>query len=92
MILSSPWCCLLAVLALLPWVGPWRGNDRVQNTLRSLLFLMLALALTQPRFRASDSQVDRVLILDRSASVVEQAHQSITSLAGFRSCGPSRPW
>lgn len=82
MILSSPWWCLLAVLALLPWVGPWRGNDRVQNTLRSLLFLMLALALTQPRFRSSDSQVDRVLILDRSASVVEQAHQSITSLAG----------
>ncbi len=82
MILSSPWWCLLAVFALLPWVGPWRGNDRVQNVLRSLLFLMLALALTQPKFRSNDSQVDRVLILDRSASVVEEAHQSVGSLAG----------
>ena len=78
MILSSPWCCAIAVLALLPWVGPWRGSNRVQNVLRSLLFLSLACALAQPRFVVDDTQVYHVLIADYSDSVTEDAQRSVT--------------
>ncbi|MEM8669028.1 MAG: VWA domain-containing protein [Planctomycetota bacterium] len=79
--LSFPWWLLLSILALLPWVGPWRGKDRVQNTLRSLMFLALAFALAQPRFRMNDSDVDRVLIVDRSESVTEDSRQQIDELS-----------
>jgi Mg-chelatase subunit ChlD len=88
MIISSPWWCWLALLALLPWVGPWRGSDRLQNVLRSLLFIALAFALAQPRFVLDDTQVHRVLILDRSASVSDEAQQSVVnSIAGFTESG-----
>ncbi len=81
MILSSPWWCWLSLLALLPWVGPWRGSDRVQSTLRSLVFVALAFALAQPRFPVDDHLVDRVLIVDFSESVEPQARQTVVELA-----------
>ena len=77
MMFSSPWLCWFALLALLPWFGPWRGPDKVQNTLRSLLFFVLALAVAQPRLILNDSEVDRVLIVDRSSSVSQQAQEDL---------------
>ncbi|MEO2017912.1 MAG: VWA domain-containing protein [Fuerstiella sp.] len=78
MIMSSPWWCGIAILALLPWIGPWRGSNRVQNVLRSMLFLALGLALAQPHFVVDDTQVYHVLIADYSDSVSEDARQSVT--------------
>ena len=78
MILLSPWWCLLILFALLPWVGPWRGNNLIQNALRSLMFICLGLALAQPRLTVQNQQVDRVLIIDRSESVTANAKDSIT--------------
>ena len=78
MILLSPWWCLLILFALLPWVGPWRGNNLIQNALRSLMFICLGLALAQPRLTVPNQQVDRVLIVDRSESVTADAKDAIT--------------
>ena len=81
MIMSSPWWCSLAVLALLPWAGPLRGSNRVQNILRSILFLSLAIALAQPRFVVNERQVHHVLIADYSDSVSDGAQRSVTAQA-----------
>ena len=76
MILSASWWWLLALGALLPWAGPWRGRDAVQNVLRSLLFVVLAAALSQPYLRRDDAPAERMLILDLSASVDLPARDS----------------
>jgi len=76
MILSASWWWLLALGALMPWAGPWRGRDVVQNVLRSLLFVVLAVALSQPFLRRDDAPAERVLILDLSASVDLSARDS----------------
>ena len=77
MILLSPWWCLLILFALLPWIGPWRGSNLVQNVLRSLLFVFLGLALAQPRLTVDNQHIDRVLIVDRSSSVTADAKDTI---------------
>ena len=79
MILLSPWWCLIVLFALLPWVGPWRGSNLVQNVLRSLVFIFLGLALAQPRMAIDNQRVDRVLIIDRSKSVTTDAKDAITN-------------
>ncbi|MCG8651906.1 MAG: VWA domain-containing protein [Pirellulales bacterium] len=69
MITLSPWWWLLALLAVLPWVGPWRGTNRPQNILRSLLFVALAAALSRPHLVGNHAPVQRILIIDQSPSV-----------------------
>lgn len=88
MIVSSPWWWLLAFGALLPWIGPWRGHDRVQNVLRSLLFIVLAAALSQPHLRRDDAPAQRVLVLDLSASVdLSAREQAIDHALQFANAG-----
>ena len=76
MMFSSPMWFLLALLALLPWIGPFAGKDRVQNSLRALAFLVLAFALAAPNFSVNETNVHRVWIVDRSASVAESERQT----------------
>lgn len=84
MILSSPWWCVLALLGVLPWIGPWMGlgpnTNLVQRILRSSLFIVLALALTRPHWVVDDTTTHRVLVVDRSMSVSESAIDSMDSL------------
>jgi len=88
MIMTYPWWGLLSVCALLPWLGPWRGHNRPQNVLRSLLFVCLAIALTQPLVPREDAAFQRVLILDRSSSVDPDARrQAATRASQFAAAG-----
>ncbi len=75
MIILSPWWLLLAALALIPWIGPWRGVSGVQNTLRSLVFIILAVALSRPHLLPDDAPPQRVLIVDQTDSVDPAARQ-----------------
>ncbi len=75
MITVSPWWWLLALFALLPWMGPWRGRDRVQNALRTILFIALAAALSRPLLVGDDAPPVDVLIVDQSESVALQARE-----------------
>jgi len=81
MITTYPWWWLLTVCAVLPWYGPWRGHNPLQNVLRSLLFLCLAAALTQPLVSRDDAAFQRVLILDRSRSVDGDTRRRATERA-----------
>ena len=81
MITTYPWWWLLTVCAVLPWYGPWRGHNPLQNVLRSLLFLCLAAALTQPLVFRDDAAFQRVLILDRSRSVDGDTRRRATERA-----------
>ena len=73
MILSSPWWLWLAVLALVPWIGPLKGSKSFQNVLRSATFIALAFALSRPQLLVSDSTTHRVYVLDQSSSVNNEA-------------------
>lgn len=75
MITLNPAWWLLAVAAVLPWIGPVRGRNTVQNVLRSLLFVLLAAAMTRPQLVRNDAPAHRILILDRSDSVDPEASQ-----------------
>ncbi len=81
MMTLHPWWWILALCALLPWIGPWRGRDAGQNVLRSLLFIFLTAALTRPHLLRDDAAPQRILILDRSASVDPEASQEATGRA-----------
>lgn len=77
----APWWWLLAALALMPWIGPWRGSDRLQNLLRSLVFLLLAAALARPYLLQDDAQPQHVLVLDLSESVDADARETALNRA-----------
>ncbi len=77
MMFSSPMWFLLALLALLPWIGPFAGKDRVQNSLRSFAFLVLAFALASPHFAVNETRSHRVWIVDHSTSVAESELQTV---------------
>ena len=76
MMFASPIWLLFSILALAPWVGPWAGENRVQNILRSLTMLLLAIGLAQPRVVVEESQMRRVLIVDQSESVADTSLSS----------------
>ena len=69
----QPTLLLLCVVALLPWVGPLRTRDRAHALLRSLALLLIVFAAARPVSRAVDGGVHRVVVIDRTYSVTEQA-------------------
>ena len=69
MITLAPWWSLLALAGLLPWLGPWQGTNRIQNVLRSILFVLLAAALARPHLAGDSANPQHVMIVDRSDSV-----------------------
>ncbi len=85
MIFSAPLWWLAAALALLPWIGPFRGSNRVQNMLRTVAFVLLAAALARPQVSTDNAPPEHVVVLDTSASVqnvdVDRALQRATTLA-----------
>ena len=94
MILSSPLWCLLCVLAILPWCGRWLGlGDQVstvQKIFRSLLFLVLGLALARPQWIVQDQIDHRVLLVDTSKSVDDEIVEKLLGRAvGFASADKS---
>jgi Ca-activated chloride channel family protein len=74
----APGFLLLLALALVPWIGPFAARDRRHAALRSIVLVLIALALARPvRVVRGDAQHE-VVILDRSASVTEAADRSAT--------------
>ena len=71
MLLLEPNFLWLAAAVVLFWVGPWRAKRVGQGLLRSALWLCLVLALCQPALRSNDAPANRVVLLDRSASLSE---------------------
>lgn len=66
----APGFLALAPLALLLWIGPLAARDPRHGALRTVAFLLVVLALARPVTRAGDDAVHRVIVLDRSESVV----------------------
>lgn len=81
MMFSSPGWWAVALLALLPWVGPLRGSNRVQNALRSAAFVFLALALARPYLANEDALFQHVFIVDLSGSVEAAASREALARA-----------
>ena len=77
----QPELLVLAVAALLPWVGPLRTRDRTHGVLRSLALLLVVGALARPVSRAEDATAHRVLLVDRSPSVTLAADDAARALA-----------
>lgn len=76
MIIPAPWWCLVALLGLLPWIGPWRGANVGQNTLRTLLFIALAFALARPQWIRDDASAQHVFVLDLTESVQQSSREA----------------
>lgn len=72
----APGFLALFVLALVPWVGPFAARDRRHATLRSFVFVLLALALARPVRVVRGEALHEVVILDRSASVTDAADRA----------------
>ncbi|MFN3193765.1 MAG: VWA domain-containing protein [Aureliella sp.] len=77
MILASPEWMILSLLAILPWLGPWKGAKRSQNILRSCLFLALGLALSQPHWISTETRTTQVVVWDGSASCSPEFGESL---------------
>ena len=73
MIFSASAWWLLSLLALLPWVGPLRGKNKLQNILRSLAFILLAAAMSRPHLSSDDAMFENVVVIDTSESVDSEA-------------------
>ncbi|MEM6568075.1 MAG: VWA domain-containing protein [Planctomycetota bacterium] len=78
--LLEPAFLILAVAALLPWIGPLRTSDRRHALLRSAALLLVAVALARPARVVMDSAEHRVLVLDRSASVTDAEDERARAL------------
>ena len=90
-IVSSPWWCLLAAFALLPWFGLNTNDNRVQKVLRSLVFIALALGLARPHLIVDEKRVDRVFVIDRSDSIDESVADTVSQqLEDFTGQSPGR--
>lgn len=85
MILLHPFMLVFAVVALIPWVGPWKGGSSVQNVMRSLVFLAIAAAMAVPQMQVGQTKPCRVLVLDRSFSISDASKaQGLQQLAEFQ--------
>jgi len=69
----QPALLVLCVVALLPWVGPLRTRDRTHALLRSLALLLIVFAAARPVSRAVDGGAHRVVVIDRTESVTDEA-------------------
>ncbi|MEM9382970.1 MAG: VWA domain-containing protein [Planctomycetota bacterium] len=78
--LLDPIFLVLALAALLPWIGPLRTGDRRHALLRSVALLLVAAALARPARVVTDPAEHRVLVLDRSASVTESEDERARGL------------
>ncbi|QDU66132.1 VWA domain-containing protein [Engelhardtia mirabilis] len=67
---------LVALLALVPWIGPLRTRDRLHAGVRSVLIVLLAVALARPVQVVASGASHRVIVWDRSASVTPDADQT----------------
>jgi Ca-activated chloride channel family protein len=84
-ILLHPFMLCLGLLALVPWIGPWAGTNTLQKILRSVVFILLAIALATPYLDVEQGTPCKVLILDRSASVSEAGKsRALTQMAEFQ--------
>ncbi len=66
-----PWFLLLAPAIALLWFLPRRsrGRGRTQRVLRTLVFLLVVLALARPVLLTTDSETYQVFVVDESDSV-----------------------
>ncbi|MAI74119.1 MAG: hypothetical protein CMM01_24910 [Rhodopirellula sp.] len=85
MIVLHPVMLSLALLALVPWIGPWKGGNTLQNIMRSLVFLAIAFAMAMPHLDVEQATPSKVLVLDRSASISKSAKmQAVRQVAEFQ--------
>ena len=84
-ILLHPFMLLLGLFALVPWLGPWKGTNTLQNVMRSLVFLAISFAMSMPHLDVEQATPAKILVLDRSASISESAKkQSLIQVAEFQ--------
>ncbi|MDA8967841.1 VWA domain-containing protein [bacterium] len=85
MILLHPFMLLFAVVALIPWIGPWKGGNNLQNVMRSLVFLAIAAAMAMPHMQVGQRNPCKILVLDRSSSITDDSKaQGLKQLAAFQ--------
>ncbi len=66
----------LLLLAPAGWaLWTLRGADKLDNALRTLLFLFVILALAQPRLRLKSEDGTLIIVADRSASMPEDSRE-----------------
>ena len=83
----QPTLLVLAVAALLPWVGPLRTSDRTHAVLRSLALLLVVFAAARPVSRVVDARAHRVLVIDRTESVTAEADGAARELVAAAIAG-----
>ena len=74
----QPGFLFLGLLALVFWVGPLRARRPVHGLIRSLVWLVLVLALAHPVWKHESGSVHRVVVLDRSASLINDPAAALT--------------
>lgn len=85
MILLHPFMLLLSLFAFVPWIGPWKGKNTLQNLIRSVIFLAVAVAMAMPQLDVEEVTPCKVLVLDRSGSISDAAKtQSLAQIAEFQ--------
>jgi len=86
---SSPWILWFLMLPIAWAVWEWRRTYRVAGILlKSLVFLLVILALAEPRLTTFESKMAVGVLADSSPSIpdeqIEQARETIQRIAGLR--------
>lgn len=69
----EPGFLILALPALLLWIGPVAAHRRVHAAIRTLVWLLVVFALARPVAERADDRSFHTVIIDRSASVTNAA-------------------
>jgi len=89
MTFSSPWVLWFLVIPVVWAVWEWRRTYRVAGIfLKSLVFMLVILALAEPRLTTFESKMAIAVLADSSPSIpdeqIEQARESIQRIADLR--------
>ncbi len=89
MTFSSPWVLWFLVIPVVWAVWEWRRTYRVAGIfLKSLVFMLVILALAEPRLTTFESKMAIAVLADSSLSIpdeqIEQARESIQRIADLR--------
>ena len=89
MTFSSPWILWFLIIPVAWAIWEWRHTYRVAGVLlKSLVFMLVILALAEPRLTTFESKMAVAILADSSPSIpdeqIEQARETIQRIAGLR--------
>ena len=89
MTFSSPWILWFLIVPVAWAIWEWRQTYRVAGVLlKSLVFMLVILALAEPRLTTFESQMAVAVLADSSPSIpdeqIEQARETIQRIARLR--------